>query len=76
MASGVLQKSTLAPLGRPAAETNLTVSPVASWPLSSDLQLDNVFLRYRKDGPWALSGLTLHICSGEKVGICGRTGLP
>jgi len=38
------------------------------------IEFENVVLRYKSDGPAALTGLTFKIETGEKVGICGRTG--
>lgn len=48
--------------------------PPASWPTSGELVLDNLSAKYSADGPTVLDNLTLHIQSGEKVGIVGRTG--
>lgn len=35
---------------------------------------DNIFLKYRPEFPFVLSGLSFEIQPGEKVGIVGRTG--
>lgn len=48
--------------------------PPAAWPTSGELVLDNLSAKYSADGPTVLDNLTLHINSGEKVGIVGRTG--
>ncbi|CAK90134.1 unnamed protein product (macronuclear) [Paramecium tetraurelia] len=40
--------------------------------LNGNLNFSNVYLKYNQD--YALSGLTLNIKQGEKVGIIGRTG--
>ncbi|KAI9980897.1 hypothetical protein PInf_010242 [Phytophthora infestans] len=43
-----------------------TLSP--AWPKTGDVVFENVSMRYREDLPLVLK------TSGEKVGICGRTG--
>eukprot|EP00884_Botryococcus_braunii_P005633 jgi/Botrbrau1/15070/Bobra.0286s0003.1 len=68
------QKSVLPSLEARNLPQSATEPPSPTWPLSGDLQLHHVSLRYSQDGPWALSGLSLHVKSGEKLGICGRTG--
>ena len=46
----------------------------AAWPRRGGITFRNVCLRYRPEAPLVLSGLTLEVPAGEKVGICGRTG--
>jgi ATP-binding cassette subfamily C (CFTR/MRP) protein 1 len=43
------------------------------WPTKGEIELQNTSMRYR-DGPLVLKDLTLKVNSGEKIGICGRTG--
>ncbi len=43
------------------------------WPRSGEIELRNVWMQYR-DNPPVLKGLTAHIKSGERIGVCGRTG--
>ncbi|XP_065061425.1 ATP-binding cassette sub-family C member 10-like [Rhopilema esculentum] len=45
-----------------------------SWPQSGAILFKDVTLVYRPDLPPALKNLNLQIRSGEKIGICGRTG--
>ena len=46
----------------------------ASWPNKGHLSFDNVCLRYRDGLPLALNGLSFTAKTGQRVGICGRTG--
>lgn len=47
---------------------------VPTWPQSGTVVFDNVSMRYRADLPLVLKRVSFAIASGEKVGICGRTG--
>ncbi|KAJ6139789.1 ABC transporter integral membrane type 1 [Penicillium samsonianum] len=44
-----------------------------SWPDRGDIDIQGLSLRY-PDGTLALDNISMHICPGEKIGICGRTG--
>merc|ERR1719197_1145664 len=44
------------------------------WLDNGKLDLDNFSLYYKPDNPPALDKIKLSIESGEKIGICGRTG--
>merc|ERR1712166_1419108 len=44
------------------------------WPEKGKISFQNVSMRYRNGLPLVLKGMHLEIDSGEKVGICGRTG--
>ena len=46
----------------------------AAWPEAGALALDNVYLRYRAELPYALRGMTARVKGGQRVGIVGRTG--
>jgi len=48
--------------------------PPKGWPSKGDIVFDNVQLRYRKELPLVLHGLTMHVHGGEKIGVVGRTG--
>ena len=48
--------------------------PPENWPENGEIDMDQVVVRYRPDLPPVIDDLTLHINSGEKVGIVGRTG--
>ena len=43
------------------------------WPRNGQLIFENVWMAYR-DGPPVLRGINVVIESGQRVGICGRTG--
>ncbi|XP_022222546.2 ATP-binding cassette sub-family C member Sur isoform X2 [Drosophila obscura] len=45
-----------------------------SWPQRGDISFQNVSLRYEGQTQNVISGLTLKIPSGQRIGICGRTG--
>ena len=48
------------------------------WPpirrIAEGIELQDVWFRYRDDGPWALQGLNLVLRRGERVGIVGENG--
>ena len=41
---------------------------------AAPLSLDDVALRYRPDGPWALDGVSFDVAPGGRVGIVGPSG--
>ncbi|KAL3667606.1 hypothetical protein V7S43_007160 [Phytophthora oleae] len=45
-----------------------------AWPRTGNVVFENVSMRYRDDLPLVLKGVSFAVKSGEKVGICGRTG--
>jgi ABC-type multidrug transport system fused ATPase/permease subunit len=48
--------------------------PSREWPTKGEIQFENACARYRPGLPLILNSVTVHIKSGERVGICGRTG--
>jgi ABC-type multidrug transport system fused ATPase/permease subunit len=44
------------------------------WPKDGTLRLKDVTLRYAPELPPVLNGVTLDVASGERLGLCGRTG--
>lgn len=44
-----------------------------TWPTKGEIELSNASMRYR-DGPLVLKELSFKVKSGEKLGVCGRTG--
>lgn len=44
-----------------------------SWPTKGEIELSHASMRYR-DGPLVLKDLSFKVKSGEKLGVCGRTG--
>ena len=44
------------------------------WPEHGQIDFNNVQLRYRPNLPLVLSGFDMHVASGERIGIVGRTG--
>lgn len=48
--------------------------PSDSWPTMGQINFQNVSLAYRPGLPLVLKNVSININSGEKIGICGRTG--
>lgn len=57
-------------------EANLSSEkpPAPSWPANGQIEFRDVEMSYRPGLPLVLKRLNLHITSGERVGIIGRTG--
>jgi len=45
-----------------------------TWPEKGAIVMRNLKMRYRKDTPLVLKGLTVSIAGGERIGVVGRTG--
>ncbi|KAI8804937.1 P-loop containing nucleoside triphosphate hydrolase protein [Cladochytrium replicatum] len=48
--------------------------PPPEWPKNGEIEYRSLSVRYSPDLPPALKNVTVHIGSGEKIGIVGRTG--
>lgn len=49
--------------------------PPETWPATGAITFDNVTASYNDDNDQtAISGISLHINHGEKIGLCGRSG--
>lgn len=46
--------------------------PPSTWPAEGQVELNNVFLKYRPELPDVLKGITMTVKGGEKIGIVGR----
>lgn len=46
----------------------------SSWPNTGNIEVQNIFVRYRANLPHALSDVSFRIKNGQRVGIVGRTG--
>ena len=55
-------------------DTEYKESLPSDWPSSGRLEIDQVSAKYRANLPEAVIDLNLILNSGEKLGICGRTG--
>jgi ABC-type multidrug transport system fused ATPase/permease subunit len=55
-----------------APEHTIDVRP--SWPEKGEIVFDNVEMRYREKLPLVLSGFSMHVKGGERIGVVGRTG--
>eukprot|EP01052_Picozoa_sp_SAG31_P002044 SAG31_NODE_68_length_28153_cov_23.647717_26_plen_451_part_00 len=51
----------------------ISVAP-ASWPSRGEVVFDRVCARYRKELDLVLNQVSFSVSSGQKVGVCGRTG--
>ncbi|XP_006811395.2 ATP-binding cassette sub-family C member 8-like [Saccoglossus kowalevskii] len=49
-------------------------NPPGDWPDRGDIQFENVSVRYADDLEAVLYNINIHFKSGQKIGICGRTG--
>ncbi|XP_070543487.1 ATP-binding cassette sub-family C member 8-like [Ptychodera flava] len=50
------------------------ISPTDNWPSEGDIKFQNISVRYADHLDAVLRHITLHVESGQKIGICGRTG--
>ncbi|MFD8936502.1 ABC transporter ATP-binding protein [Streptomyces sp. NPDC059578] len=61
-------------VGRLPADLPVRTEPVPVHPLADRIELDDVWFRYRDDGPWVLRGVDLTIGRGESVALIGLNG--
>jgi ATP-binding cassette, subfamily C (CFTR/MRP), member 1 len=50
------------------------VAPDPAWPRTGGVVFENVSMRYRPELELVLKNVSFSVASGEKVGVCGRTG--
>ncbi|KAF0704835.1 hypothetical protein As57867_007218, partial [Aphanomyces stellatus] len=58
----------------PEAPRVISGAVAKDWPTTGDIQFDNMAFRYKANDPLVLKDVNVHIHSGEKIGIVGRTG--
>ncbi|KAF0716024.1 hypothetical protein As57867_003058, partial [Aphanomyces stellatus] len=58
----------------PEAPRVISGAVAKDWPTNGDIEFDNVSFRYKANDPLVLKDVNVHIQSGEKIGIVGRTG--
>merc|ERR550517_149365 len=56
------------------APYNVPLTQVSQWPTEGAITFKNVKLRYRKELPLVLNGLSFSVRPLERIGVCGRTG--
>jgi ATP-binding cassette subfamily C (CFTR/MRP) protein 1 len=49
-------------------------STTNAWPATGDIEFIDMFFQYKESGPFVLKNVNVHVKSGEKIGIVGRTG--
>ncbi|CAJ1953010.1 unnamed protein product [Sphenostylis stenocarpa] len=59
---------------REAEEVIETKRPPCNWPDEGEVEISDLQVRYRPDGPLILHGITCTFKAGHKIGIVGRTG--
>ncbi|KAF7099491.1 hypothetical protein CFC21_101118 [Triticum aestivum] len=57
-----------------AAEVVEENRPLSDWPQNGNVDIRDLQIRYRKDAPLVLHGITCRFEGGDKIGIAGRTG--
>ncbi len=60
--------------GEEAEKQHQQQQPPSAWPTAGAITLSNVCLRYRRDTPEVLKGVSVCIPAGARVGVVGRTG--
>ncbi|KAF0695328.1 hypothetical protein As57867_013803, partial [Aphanomyces stellatus] len=58
----------------PEAPRVISGAVAKDWPTKGDVEFDNMAFRYKANDPLVLKDVNVHIQSGEKIGIVGRTG--
>ncbi|XP_065349429.1 probable multidrug resistance-associated protein lethal(2)03659 [Cloeon dipterum] len=58
----------------PPLETEPSKDPGKDWPRQGRVVFDELTMRYSKNDPPVLKGISFSINSGEKIGVVGRTG--
>eukprot|EP00794_Sanderia_malayensis_P020178 gene20178-22153_t len=58
----------------PEAPSETSIKPPDEWPQRGSIRFNKMTFAYDENLPNVLKGVTAHIRSNEKVGICGRTG--
>ncbi|RLN96733.1 hypothetical protein DYB28_008289, partial [Aphanomyces astaci] len=58
----------------PEAPRVISGAVAKDWPTTGDVAFTNMSFRYKDNDPMVLKDVSVHIQSGEKVGIVGRTG--
>ncbi|ETV63576.1 hypothetical protein H257_19497, partial [Aphanomyces astaci] len=58
----------------PEAPRVISGAVAKDWPTTGDVAFTNMSFRYKENDPMVLKDVNVHIQSGEKVGIVGRTG--
>ncbi|RHY26384.1 hypothetical protein DYB32_007668, partial [Aphanomyces invadans] len=58
----------------PEAPRVISGAVAKDWPTTGDVEFDSMSFRYKPNDPMVLKDVSVHITSGEKIGIVGRTG--
>lgn len=68
----IMEYINLKPEEEPPHKAN---EPLEKWPTNGSIEFINVRLKYAEKGEAILKSLNFKINAGEKVAICGRTGI-
>jgi ABC-type multidrug transport system fused ATPase/permease subunit len=60
-------------VGKNCIEDDARPAP-AGWPADGAIEMKDIYFDYRTGAPCALNGVSVSVKSGEKIGVCGRTG--
>ncbi|KAF0690852.1 hypothetical protein As57867_017739, partial [Aphanomyces stellatus] len=58
----------------PEAPRVISGAVTKAWPTTGDVEFSDMSFRYKENDPLVLKDVSVHIQSGEKIGIVGRTG--
>jgi ATP-binding cassette, subfamily C (CFTR/MRP), member 1 len=58
----------------PSEENVAKPDPPKEWPSTGSIEFKNLAASYSEEGKMVLSNIDLNIKTGEKIGLCGRTG--
>ncbi|MFI1828432.1 ABC transporter ATP-binding protein [Streptomyces sp. NPDC020412] len=61
-------------VNRLPADLPVRPDPLPVAPLADRIEFDDVWFRYRDDGPWVLRGVSLTIARGESIALVGLNG--
>lgn len=61
-------------IAQEAASHREDTAPAPEWPARGGLEVQDLKMRYRKNTPLVIKGMSFSVGGGEKIGVVGRTG--